>query len=269
MPSQVAGNLVIDYYRVLDQNDAPLTGMLVPADVTLSLYRQSGGVLIAASEVVSWTEIGATGSYFFTFTPQFTGLYLLYLVEVDALTGLRQRDFRYDILAAGAVFAPSYANAFCAETDVERYLLQQIDSTTKPNDTQVAGWAQGRADVLESLCAGLGSTVTPLTVAAGSRLEGLLREANAIGAALDCTVAQTFKTGEVQTTKILSLISAWEAYCGKYINGELVGGYILIEISQNTVSLATNHTLSGDTIARDNSNPPHDVGAQVGMDDVY
>lgn len=269
MPSYVAGNLALRTYIVLDLSDNPLTGMLSPADVTLTLFRQSGSTMIAASEVVSWAEIGTTGTYYIGFTPTNSGQYVLYLREIDAATALRQQLFEYDVLAAGATFAPSYANAFCAETDVERYLLQDITSSTKPNDTQVAGWAQGAADVLESLCAGLGKTVTPSTVEAGSRLEGMLREANAIKAALDARGAQAFSTGSSRIENVDHLQEKWEFYYGKYVSGEFVQGAIGNEVAQNSVSLATNHTLSGDTIPRDNSNPPQDVGSQITMGDVY
>ena len=271
MPSQVAGNLVLDTYVVLDLNDAPLTGMLSPADVTLTLLRQSGSAMVAASETVTWLEIGATGRYYFSFTPTQTGLYVLHLAEVDALTALRQQIFRYEVLAAGAVATPSYANAFCAESDVERYLLQPIDTPTKPNDTQVATWAEGRAAALMSLMAGLGSAITPSTVTAGSRLEKLLREGNAVGAALDATIAQVFGTSASKTDKAEALLNLWVDYYGGPMPGFVTAkvGMIEAEITQNTVSLSTNHTLSGDTLPRDNSNPPTDVGAQVTMRDVY
>jgi hypothetical protein len=271
MPSQVAGNLVLDSYTVLDGMDVPLTGMTSPADVALTLYRQSGVTMIAAAETVAWAEIGASGTYYFSFTPTATGLYMLRLVELNVNTALRQSAFRYDVLASGAQFAPSYANAFCAESDVERYLLQPIDTTTKPNDTTVAGWAQGRADALESLCAGLGLAITPSTVTAGSRLEGLLREANAIGAAMDATVAQVFGTAGAKTDKAEALQAKWVEYYGGPLPGFVtkVVGLIEAEIKANSVSLSTNHTLSGDTLPRDNSNPPRDVGAQVTMTDVH
>ena len=268
MPSQVAGNLVLDQWTVLDGNSDPLTGMLVPADVTLTLLRQSGSTMIAASETVAWTEIGVTGRYYLSFTPQNTGLYVLILREIDGNTQQRVYEFRYDVLAAGATFAPSYANAFCAETDVERYLNQQIDSTTSPNDTAAAGWAEGRADALESLCAALGNPVTPATITAG-RLQGLLREANSIGAAMDYRMAQAFKTGAAKTEHVEALLEMWESYVGKYVNGKMQPGTIAMEITSNLASLATSHVLSGDTTARADEAAPQDVGLQIRMTDLY
>ena len=266
----LAGNAVLDSYIVLDlATDAPLTGMTYPADVSLTLYRQSGTVMAAAAEVISWAEVGATGTYYFSFTPAQTGFYFLYLRELNVLTALRHSTFRYEVLAAGAAFAPSYANAFCAETDVERYLNQNIDGTTSPSDTAAAGWAQGRADVLESICAGLGNPVTPLTVTSGSRLEGLLREANAIGAAMDYRMAQAFKTGSAKTEHVEALLALWESYVGAYDGGEFRPGSIVTELKQNIVSMATSHVLSGDTTARTDEGGPQDIGLQVRMGDLY
>lgn len=264
MPSQIAGNLILDQYIVLDSADAPLTGMTVPTDVSLTLYRQSGVVMVAASETMAWAEIGTTGVYYYSFTPQQSGLYVLYIRELNVNSGLRQNIARYEVFAAGAIATPSYANAFCAESDVERYLLQPIDGTTKPSDTQVASWAEGGAAALMSLMAGLGSSITPTTVTAGSRLEKLLREANAIKAALDATVAQVFGTSASKTDKAQALLEMWESYYGKYVSGEWVPGFIGAEISSNTVSLSTNHTLSGDTLARTPDIGEQDIGWEGG-----
>ena len=276
MPSQVAGNLVLDIVRVLTPAGAPLTGMVRPtsvgdgsgADVKIWLTRQSGSAAVAATELITWAEIGASGDYYFSFTPENTGLYRLYLQFVDPAALASQTAIRYDIVAAGAVFAPTYADAFCAETDVERYLGQQIDATTQPSDTQTAAFASGKADALESLCARLGETVTPLTVTAGSRLAGLLREANAVGAALDFTIAQSFMRGASKTERIDVFLAQWESYVGRYVAGEFVPGIIEMEI-ENTKSLATSHVLSGDTTARADEGAPQDIGLQIRMSDKY
>jgi hypothetical protein len=274
MPSVAAGNMVLDGWTVLDQVGAPLTGMLVPADVTLTLLRQSGSTMIAASEVIAWQEIGVTGRYYFSFTPTATGLYLLILNEIDPLSAGRTGiEFRWDVVSAGSILTPSFANAFCSEADVERRINAPITSTTSPSDTETAAYCQGRAGILMSLCAGLGNPVTPSTVTAGSRLESLLRTANEVGGALDYLMAQTrsstpFKVGE---DRLAFLRDMWDEFVGGHPGGvttEIVG-IIAKEIGMNLVSLSTNHTLSGDTIARDNSNPPQDVGAQVTMGDVY
>lgn len=272
MPSATAGNLVLDSWTVRDPAGAPLTGQVVPTHVILTLRRQSGATMIAATEVIAWAEIGTTGIYYFSFTPLNTGLYLLILDEVGAATaGRRGIEFRWEVASAGSVSAPSYQNAFCAETDIERWLQQSITGTTQPSDTEATAFAESRAAVLMALCARLGNPVTPPTVTAGSRLEDLLREANSIGAALDYTIAQTFKTGASKTDRIVTLISAWSAYAGGPQEGFVTEriGYIEYEIRGNLASLATSHTLSGDTTPRADDGAPQDAGLQVRMTDVY
>jgi len=101
---------------------------------------------------VTWTEIGSSGTYFFNFTPTVTGLYVLTITSLNSGSGVGSDGasvpFRYEVLAAGAVNTPSFANAFCGLSDVMRYLLQNIDATTKADDTQTA-----------SLCRGAGGSV--------------------------------------------------------------------------------------------------------------
>ncbi|HKB07907.1 MAG TPA: hypothetical protein VKF61_06500, partial [Candidatus Polarisedimenticolia bacterium] len=60
----------MDGWTVRDAiNIAPLTGMHVPADVTLDLDRFTAtGARVDASEIVTWTEKGSTGFYYFSFT---------------------------------------------------------------------------------------------------------------------------------------------------------------------------------------------------------
>jgi hypothetical protein len=270
MPSAVAGNLVLDSWTVRDPVAAPLTGMAVPTHVTLALKRQSGSAMVAATESIAWTEIGSSGTYYFSFTPENTGLYLLILDEVGAATMQRKGvEFRWEVAAAGAVFAPSYANAFCSESDLERWLQQAISATSQPSDVQAGGFAESRAAVLMSLCAGLGYAVTPATVAAGSRLENLLREANAVGAAMDFTMAQSFMRAASKTERATILLDVWESYVGRWVAGKLLPGIIGMEITANAVSLATSHVLSGDTTARASENAPQDIGVMIRMDEDF
>lgn len=263
----IAGTTIHWPWEILKAADSlPLTGMTSPADITFSLYRDTGSAVVAASETVTMTEVGVTGMYDVAFTPINSGLYALSLLELNVLT--LQRKFRQDflVLPAGAVFSPSYANAYCAESDIESALGLSISSSTNPNDTQTIGYAQGRADYLEAVLARFGLNVTPLTVTAGSVLEGILRRANAVGAAIDYLIAQGKYATPMEPGKIGSLQRLWEELVGYYANnGEWVDGVITTEAA-NTTSLATNHTLSGDTIARDNSSPPQDVGSQITMD---
>lgn len=262
----IAGNLALGYWTVLDANFAPLTGMLVPGDVTLTLHRQSGSTMVVASEPVAWAEVGTTGRYYFSFTPTNTGLYVLELQELEPTSLLRNQPFDFDVFAVGVISAPTYADAYCSEADIERRINAPISASTIPDDLQAASFAVGRASILTSLCAGLGVTVTPATVAASyPRLENLLREANDIGAALDYLMAQTrsstpFKVGEDRSAFLRDM---WEEFT------RAKDGILAMEIRSNLVSLSTDHILSGDTLAAPSSGPPTDIGIQTGMGNVY
>ncbi|HKB37269.1 MAG TPA: hypothetical protein VKD72_12510 [Gemmataceae bacterium] len=263
----------MDGWTVLDGiNQAPLTGMLVPADVTLDLDRFTAtGARVDCSEIVSWTEKGSTGFYTISFTPQNSGLYILTLNEVDpASMGRKGIEFRWDVLPAGAFFSPTYTNAFCAETDIERWINASISPSTSPNDNEAAAWAESAAAWLMSLTARLGFAQTPTTVTAGSRMEDLLREANAIKAALDYLTAQTrgvapFDAGRGRLSLLKDL---WESYVGFFENGKWIPGIIEQEISGNSISLSTDHILSGDTAAATATHPT-DIGIIRGMGDLY
>ena len=263
----VSGNIVLDQWTVRDGNNDPLTGMLSPADVTLALLRQSAGVMIAAAESVAWAEIGATGQYYFSFTPQNSGFYRLNLREIDAATQLRTYAFDYDVFAAGAAFVATYDNAFCSEADIERWLQQAISASSAPNDTQAAAFAESRAALLMSLCARYGFTATPGAVT--GRIEDMLREANAIGAAMDYTIAQSFGAMPSKTERAEVLLGLWNAYFGTDGSSGHLRGTLEYELKGNLASLATNHILSGDTVARDTGAAPTDEGMQTTMGSLY
>jgi len=269
MSQYVTGNIIGVLWTVLDGSNAAVTGITTPADVTFTLHRESSGIYVAASETVSWAEIGATGSYSVTFTPANTGRYVLQLTEIlPDCPMARVMRWDFDVLSAGSVFTPAFANAFCAESDMERWLQQSITSSTRPSSTEAAGFAEGRAAMLMGLCASLGYEVTPSTVTNGSRLQDLLRESNAIGAAADYTIAQSFGTQPSRTERGPWLNEKWSEFYGTIVDGVRIGGAIEAEIRGNMVSFATDHILSGDT-APAAATYPTDVGMQVTMSDVF
>jgi len=181
----VAGNIVRTVHLYLDGLDpeAPLTGQTSPANITFQLMRDTGAAMVAASETIAFSETATAGYYNISFTPQNSGLYTLFAVELAG--GQRQPRWDFQVLSAGAIFAPSYQNAFCSESDIERWINASITATTSPTDTEAGAFAESRAARLMALTARLGYAVTPASVTAASILEDLLREANAIGAALD------------------------------------------------------------------------------------
>jgi hypothetical protein len=261
----VAQNLILEPWTILDVNSNPLTGMTSPADITFSLKRQSGSTFVAASEVVGFAESAVAGTYAITVTPQNTGTYINELKELNVGTLQRTWRFVYEVLPAGAVFSPSFANAFCAETDIERYLGLSFTATSQVTSTQAAGFAEERAAYIMAMCAAWGSVITPSSVIPGSRLEDLLRAANAIGAAFDAAVSWYTQVEPAENEKARLLMARWVSLMG---DGEKLVGLIETEIETNlTGGFETDNVLSGDTIAR-NTDIRQDVGLLVRMDDL-
>ncbi len=271
----VAGNQITQPWLYLAADSATgKTGMVTPADIVFTLKRESGGASIAATESITWTEKGS-GFYDIIFTPQNSGPYSLWLHELNVDSMGRWFPFSWDIGAVGSVYLPSFANAFCSKSDVERWLQKAITSSTNPSDTETAGFAQSKATILQSLCASLGYPTTPATVTAGSRIENLLREANAVGAALDYELAQQLRVSPNRSERIDYFLGIWQQYYGQ---GPFEGtpgakpagkGYIEVEIRGNLASLATNHILSGDTVAPSGGSAPTDAGIQISMGSVF
>lgn len=267
----VLGNLLHTTHQYLDAAGAPKTGMAKDVDIGFTMYRDPGTGAVAATETITYTETGASGYYTISFTPDNTGLYTLWAKETNADSGLRNQRFDWAVLSAGSIFLPAFSNAFCSESDIERWLQQPITASTGPTSTQAAAFAETRAAVLASLCAGLGSSVTPSTVVAGSRLEDLLREANAIGAALDYTVAASFKEGTRRTERIPELLGLWHQYAGNpQASGKPTVGYIEMELKQNGPQLSTDYITSGDTLAAADANVvPLNESIQIRMGDKF
>lgn len=268
---RVVGSTIVGTFPVYDVNDALLSGLSAPGDFTLTLYRQSGSTMIAASETVSSGEVGSTGIYYFSFAPDETGEYFLLVAILNAGASAANPRFDYTVVSAGAVFSPAYSEAFCAESDIERWVQTAIDSTTSPSDTEAAAFAEARAATIMSLCAGWGFTVTPSTVTAGSRIEDMLREANAIGAALDYTIAQQFGNSPSKSDRAEALMQLWQGFVGDQKPGmttRLVGS-LETEIRGNLASLSTDHILSGDTVAYSEGSAPTNDPIGISMGSLF
>ena len=265
----VVGDTVVQLWTILDIDSDPLTGMTSPADITFTLHRDSSGVMVAASETITFAEVGVTGHYTVSYPPANEGIYILELKELNASTF--QRTYRFEdvhVLGAGAAFTPAYTNAFCAETDIERWVQTAIDANSEPTATEATGFAETRAAELMSLMAKLGHTITPATVAVGSRLEDLLRRANAIGAALDYSIAQQFAVRPSKSDRIQVLQALWIEAVG---DGKKDGvtGYIENEIRGNLASLSTDHVISGDTADRPAETAPTNEPIAIGIGDLF
>jgi hypothetical protein len=187
----VTGSTIRLVWTILDQNGDPLTGMHSPADVSFRLHRSSLNGTVASGEAVSMVEVAASpGTYEITFVPLATGLYTLQLRELNASTLFQQYRFPTDVFSAGSEALPTFDDAFCSQSDVERFMQLSVDSTTDPSADDVALFAAGRAKEMQGLLAAAGWTVSPATIVADSVEQGILREVNAVGAAGDAWLAK-------------------------------------------------------------------------------
>src|SRR5262245_8001479 len=206
----VALNTIRQVWLYLKNDDTVMTGMASPADIDLVLKRDTGSGTGTAPETVTWTEKGS-GYYDITFTPQGAGLYSLFLKELNALSAQRRWLFAFEVVAAGALFSPSFANAFCAETDVERWTQLAFDSSSKPTSLEVAAFAQARASEIRSVLASVGYVVSPSDSAlTGTIQQDMLREANAIAAAADAYLAKFIDVEPGKTEKAAALLEEYQ-----------------------------------------------------------
>lgn len=262
-----AQNQIIQKWRALDLNNPPgvVSGLTYPADVALDIERTSGNTFIAASESIGWVETSRPGDYSIYFTPQNTGTYFLTVQELSALTMQRNWIYTFEVLPAGAIFVPSPAGCFCAVSDAARYAGLTLTNTSTPVTTDMAlAFCEERAAGIMAMCSFWGLSVTPTTVTTGSILEDLLRSANAIGAAIDIVVAWYADVEPSESGKVRSLMQSWVNLMG---DGAKVLGAIQTQVVGTVGSFATDHVLSGDTLAR-SSDVRQDIGLLVRMDDL-
>lgn len=250
----VLGDNILDEFTVYDQNDPPmpLSGVTSPAGVSLNLFRQSGASMIAASESVSWAEIGTTGRYTWSFTPLNLGPYTLEIMVTHASANREGARLNFSVLSAGSIYTPTFANCFCSESDIEAVIGESITGTTNPSSLAAATYAEWRAAILKSLTARLGYPVTPTSPGlAGTALEQLLRAANAHGAAVNYCLAQELGRSPNKTERADNFAVIWSEYVGGPKPGFVTEtiGLIEKEIRGSLVSLSTDHIRSGDTIA--------------------
>lgn len=181
------GTAIRTYHKVIDTAKVAVTG-LDATHFEIVLGRDGA----EAIETVTVAEIGTTGLYAFTFTPLTAGTYALAAQELATIPDSAEADFdrEWIVTSAGSDFSPAYTNAFCAQTDIERYCGTTFSASTTPSATYVEGFAEEiAARIMANFPAGIAITPagmsSPLSLAtdSGLILEDLLRQANAIGAA--------------------------------------------------------------------------------------
>jgi len=245
MADKLVNTLVIQQWTILNTAtpSAPLSGQTAPADVTTYLLRESVGTMIAALEAVAMVETGVTGHYFFTWTPENTGVYKLQIQELNAASLQRWMIFPdFTILPAGAIFTPVFTNAFCSEADVERWTQLGFTATSTPTTNDVAAFAESRASELISMMASAGVSITPDTVVADSIEEDMLRDTNAIGAAADAIMAKFMMEAPNRSEKAVLLLEEYDKRVErlmKYVNSTLGAHSVRTHITSGEVTLPT------------------------------
>ena len=269
MSSFVVGETIVQEWTVLDGSQNPLTGIVRPpgagdgtgTQIALYLHRQSGSTMVAATEVITWLEIGTTGHYYLSFAPQNLGLYVLQLKEIDAAS--LQRTYRFPdmgVMAAGSVFAPTFANSFCAQSDVERWSQLTFSSVSKPTSVQLAGFAETRASEMISVLAGAGFPVLPTTVEPNSVEEDLLREANAVSTAADAIVVRFMQESPSRTEKAVGLLEEYDRRM------ERIEAYVRRKLADTAMRT---HVSSGALTLKDEGSTDDDDSMGIGMADKF
>lgn len=85
---------------------------LTSADFTLSLWRESGGGLIAATETITLTEVDATdapGFYEISFTPVYSGAYLLKVTPTFTAAAGGESRYAFAVSSVALVSGSDYA----------------------------------------------------------------------------------------------------------------------------------------------------------------
>lgn len=212
-PVPVAGNVVKHTYLFRDAAGNPKAGFNAPADVTFLLFKDNAAASEAIPSSASGTFYdipGRPGYYGVEYTPSGGGQYSLYLQEIAADSQLRGWSWADEIVSAGSVFLPSFANAFCSESDVESWAGFSFESGSKPSSDQVAGFAQSRASEMRSIFSAEGWVVGPTTVTPGGAEEDMLRACNAIGAAADAWMSKFMDTDPARTEKATQLLEEYQ-----------------------------------------------------------
>jgi len=216
------GDAVAIEMYVTDIVGAPRTG-LTGADFNLTLLRRTTGVFASASETPSITEVGA-GYYTYDVTLASDSSSYTYRWSAVEIAGAQVTHA--DFFTVGTVTAYVANDAFCSVEDVEAVMQRGgRDTGSTPTASQTLDFAVWRAREIQSCLAPLylvtpPSGSNPLTTPTSDNeyaLEGMLRSANAIGAAVDGLMASdlSISAGENVGPIITEYIERYEKLMGQ------------------------------------------------------
>lgn len=216
--------------EVLHIWDLGTTGLVGNMTATLERFP-SGTSQVSATETVALAEIGSTGVYTATYTPENAQVYVLSISESTTF-----QETRYEDTVSDAPSTASANNAYCTEADVVAVVQFASDFTasTVPTETQVLGFMEQRAgEIYAVLVRVMGSsapgpsgysTTIDTTTDTGLALSKVCKLANSLGAGADAL--QAGGAGETPgfSERITNLYEAYREVLGGI--GNLARAYL-------------------------------------------
>ncbi len=239
-----------------------LTGLQPTMTATLTRFPTSSSQS-AATETVTIAEIGSTGFYSITYTPENAQVYKVHIAE--STFGLT-KTFEDNVLDTPAATVAD--NAYCTEADVVAWVqLGDYTTSTIPTEAQVLWFMESRAaelygklaEVMGSAAVGPAgstnySTEIVTTTDVGFALGRFLRMANAIGAAADALQAAGAGESPARSERVSELLALYEGLRdGTTAANTVVGMGTLESLAQRYVgygSKVATHFTTGEITAR-------------------
>lgn len=206
-----------------------LTGLAGTMTATLKRYPSATSE-VSASETVTIVEIGATGSYYVTYTPTNAQVYSLKVYESTT-----DREYWWEDEVQDAPSTASLQYAYATLDDVVAVAqMGAYTSATTPTDVQVTSFLEQRAaEIFAKLVplmrndatgpSGYSTTVDQSTDT-GKALARVLRRVNAIGAARDALQAAGATASPTPSVRVEDLDTLWRIALhgdGKDVPGEV------------------------------------------------
>jgi hypothetical protein len=274
------GQIIRIYHRVVNNVPASVPDLTL-VDFEIELYLNGS----PASESVTVSYLG-DGNYMFQFSPTAAGTYGMVMTELVSVANPNsvQNGFTQSwIVTSSGVpeFSATFDNAFCGQSDVERYAGRKFTTTTTLSQNELAGMAEETAAYLIAQTSQAGHTITPdsmgappdLSTVAGQVLEDMLRAANALGVAARADRAgylganpNSSNRAEIFYGQFIGLAGGYDPATAKEIEGA-IPRYIQSVYNR---SFVTTHIDSGDTAAAIRpAVTPTEPGLRMTMDREY
>lgn len=187
------------------------TGLSGNMSDTLTYYEDAD-TSAAATESVSIAEIGSSGDYSITYTPESAGTYKLKVTESSLVL-----EAWFEDLVTDAPSSATSDDAYCSEADVVAFaqFASDFTGTTTPTETQVLNFMLMRAaEIYSWLRSVMGdsapgptnyATSIDTSTDAGLALSRNCRLANAVAAAMDALEAAGAMDAPARSDRVAEL----------------------------------------------------------------